>query len=251
MSVGTATRLDRALVERGLAGSREQAQALIASGLVEVDGRPARKASEAVGDGARLRVTGPDHPWASRGGLKLEAALDAYGVNVEGRVCLDAGASTGGFTDVLLARGAALVYAVDVGRGQLDGRLAANPRVTILDRTNLRTLEALPGPSPSLVTLDLSFISLRLVLGTVARLAAPRADVVALFKPQFELGRQAVERGGVVRDRVAAESGAQELVRWAEAILGARGSQPVPAAVRGARGNQEWFIHLLLAEEAV
>ena len=246
-----ARRLDVVMVERRLAASRERAQALVAAGLVSVDGAPARSVGQAVGPAAEVVVAGRDHPWASRGGLKLEAALDGFGISPSGRVALDAGASTGGFTDVLLARGAALVYAVDVGRGQLDGRLAADPRVTILDRTNLRTLEALPGPSPSLVTLDLSFISLRLVLGTVARLAAPRADVVALFKPQFELGRQAVERGGVVRDRVAAESGAQELVRWAEAILGARGSQPVPAAVRGARGNQEWFIHLLLAEEAV
>src|SRR2546421_8647913 len=220
MSVGTATRLDRALVERGLAGSREQAQALIASGLVEVDGRPARKASEAVGDGARLRVTGPDHPWASRGGLKLEAALDAYGVNVEGRDCLDAGASTGGFTDVLLARGAALVYAVDVGRGQLLPRVAADPRVRVMDGVNLRTLERLEGPAPGLVTLDLAFISVRAVLPTLVAIA-PGAELVALFKPQFELGRGAVGRGGVVRDEAAVSGSIHELQRWAVETCGA------------------------------
>jgi len=239
-------RLDAVLVERGVARSRERAQALIAAGLITVDGAPARSAAQQVRAGADVAARGRDHPYASRGGLKLAAALDELGVSVEGRVALDAGASTGGFTDVLLQRGAARVYAVDVGRGQLDPQLAADPRVVVMDRTNLRELTALPGPPPSLVTLDLAFISLRLVMERVAALSAGGADVVALFKPQFELGRKAVGRGGVVHDRREAEEGARDFLRWAQATLGATAAGPVPAAVRGARGNQEWFVHLRL-----
>src|SRR5579864_7905649 len=182
-------RLDVELVERALAPSRERAQALIAAGLVEVDGELAVSAARRVAPGVGLRLLGRDHPWASRGGLKLEAGLDGFGVEPAGRVCLDAGASTGGFTDVLLRRGARAVYAVDVGRGLLDPRLATDPRVTVIDRTNLRKLTSVPGPAPDLVTLDLSFISVRVVMPAVAALAARPADVVVLFKPQFELGR--------------------------------------------------------------
>src|SRR5437870_2002657 len=160
-------RLDLALVERALAPSRERAQALIASGLVEVNGAAARSASIPVSPEAKVKLLGRDHPWASRGGVKLDAALEAFAIPCAGRVCLDAGASTGGFTDVLLARGAALVYAVDVGRGLLDGRLASDPRVRVLDRTNLRTLRTVTGPSPDLVTLDLSSIPLRPVIPAV------------------------------------------------------------------------------------
>jgi len=248
--VGAATRLDRALVERSLAASREQAQSLIAAGLVEVDGRPARRASETVGEDVQLRVTGRDHPWAGRGGLKLAAALDGFGVRVEGRVCLDAGASTGGFTDVLLARGAARVYAVDVGRGQLLPRVAADPRVHVMDDTNIRTLGALAGPPPELVTLDLAFISLRSVLPNLVSLA-PGAELVALFKPQFELGRGSVGRGGVVRDAAAVAVGLDALLGWAVEHCGATVLHaPLPAVVRGAKGNQEWFVHLMLGAPA-
>lgn len=246
MSTATASRLDSALVERSLAGSREQAQSLIAAGLVEVDGRRARRASERVGEQTRLRITGREHPWASRGGLKLAAALDAFEVVCEGRVCLDAGASTGGFTDVLLARGASVVYAVDVGRGQLVERLRTHPRVHVMDDTNLRTLRALPGQAPDLVTLDLAFISLRAVLPTV-QVIAPAAEVVALFKPQFELGREAVGRGGLVRDPAEVPDAIDGLQRWAGAACGASTlSEAIPAVVRGAKGNQEWFVHLRL-----
>ncbi|MGO8686225.1 MAG: TlyA family RNA methyltransferase [Candidatus Dormibacteria bacterium] len=242
----TLQRLDVALVERGIATSRERAQALVAAGMVEVDGRQARSAAQRVGESAAVRTVGEGSPWASRAGEKLAAALDAFGIDPRDRVCLDAGASTGGFTDVLLARGAARVHAVDVGHGQLLPRLAGDPRVRVLDRTNLRHLEALPGEAPSLVTLDLSFISLRLVMPAVARLA-PGADVVALFKPQFELGREAVPRGGIVRDPAAAEAGAVGFLEWCAAQLGAeaRGG-PIPAAIRGARGNQELLVHLRL-----
>jgi len=240
-------RLDRALVERGLAPSRERAQALIASGLVAVDGAAARSASSLVTADAEIRVLGRDHPWASRGGLKLAGALDALCIECQGRVCLDAGASTGGFTDVLLARGAGLVYAVDVGHGLLEPRLAADARVRVLDRTNLRSLQSVPGPPPDLITLDLSFISLRVVMPAVVALAARPADIVALFKPQFELGRDAVGRGGVVRDVSLARAEVDQFLNWMAATHDARVvHEPVPAVVRGAKGNQEWFTHVRL-----
>lgn len=240
-------RLDLVLVERGLAPSRERAQALIASGLIEIDGAAARSAATQVGPQAAVRLLGRDHPWASRAGLKLDAALEAFAIDCAGRTCLDAGASTGGFSDVLLSRGAALVYAVDVGRGLLDPRLAADPRINVLDGTNLRTLTSLPGPPPDLVTLDLAFISLRLVMPSVVSLVARSADIVALFKPQFELGREAVGRGGVVRDATLTQRGVAEFVHWMSETFGARtGHDPRPAAVRGAKGNQEWMVHARL-----
>jgi 23S rRNA (cytidine1920-2'-O)/16S rRNA (cytidine1409-2'-O)-methyltransferase len=245
-----AERLDLALVERGLAPSRERAQALIAAGLVEVAGSRAGSAAQRVAAGEEVRVVGRDHPWASRGGLKLAAALDAFAVDPAGRVCLDAGASTGGFTDVLLRRGATLVYAVDVGYGQLDGRIARDARVRVLDRTNLRLLRELPGPAPSLATLDLSFISLRLVLPRVAELAAPGAEVVALFKPQFEVGREAVGKGGIVRDAAVGEAAARELLAWAAEALGAATAGPIPSPITGTKGNRELLVHLRLPERA-
>ncbi len=240
-------RLDLELVQRSLAPTRERAQALIAAGLVEVDGRLAVSAGRRVGSQVEVRLIGPDHPWASRGGLKLDAALDRFAVSPQGRVCLDAGASTGGFTDVLLARGAARVYAVDVGHGLLATRLAGDARVTVIDRTNLRTLRELPGPPPDLVTLDLSFISLRLVLPAVAALTARPADVVALFKPQFELGRDAVGRGGVVRDPALAPVAAAEFLQWAgQEFQAEHAHPPLAAPIRGAKGNQEYLVHFRL-----
>ena len=247
MASTTSHRLDVELVERALAPSRERAQALIAAGLVEVDGELATSAARRVAPGAGLRLRGRDHPWASRGGVKLEAGLDAFGVDPADRVCLDAGASTGGFTDVLLRRGARAVYAVDVGRGLLDPRLAGDPRVTVLDRTNLRKLTVLPGPAPDLVTLDLSFISVRAVLPAVAEVTAKPADLVVLFKPQFELGRGAVGHGGVVSDVELGRRGALEFLQWMAATYGARSAaEPVPAPIRGAKGNQEWLVHAVL-----
>jgi 23S rRNA (cytidine1920-2'-O)/16S rRNA (cytidine1409-2'-O)-methyltransferase len=238
-----ARRVDLELVARGLAPSRERAQALVAAGLVELDGARATSADQRVAATTTIRLLGREHPWASRGGLKLLPALDAFGISCLDRVCLDAGASTGGFTDVLVSRGASLVYAVDVGRGQLDPRLATDPRVRVMDRTNLRSLTSLPGPAPDLVTLDLSFISLRLVMPAVARLIAPSgADLVALFKPQFELGREAIGKGGIVRDAGAAERAAVEFAGWLESALGAVARPPMPSPVRGAKGNQEWLV---------
>jgi 23S rRNA (cytidine1920-2'-O)/16S rRNA (cytidine1409-2'-O)-methyltransferase len=242
-AVSQARRVDLELVARGLAPSRERAQALLAAGLVEVDGARATSADQRVGSATTIRLLGRDHPWASRGGLKLAPALDAFGVECAGRVCLDAGASTGGFTDVLLSRGASYVYAVDVGRGQLDPRLATDPRVRVMDRTNLRSLSSLPGPAPDLVTLDLSFISLRLVMPAVVRLIAPGgADLVALFKPQFELGREAIGKGGIVRDPGAAAQAATAFAVWLETEFGAAPTDPMPSPVRGAKGNLEWLV---------
>jgi 23S rRNA (cytidine1920-2'-O)/16S rRNA (cytidine1409-2'-O)-methyltransferase len=242
-ALSQARRVDLELVARGLAPSRERAQALVAAGLVELDGVMATSADQRVEATTTIRLLGRDHPWASRGGLKLAPALDAFGVSCDGRVCLDAGASTGGFTDVLVSGGASLVYAVDVGRGQLDPRLATDPRVRVIDRTNLRSLTSLPGPAPDLVTLDLSFISLRLVMPAVVQLIAPGgADLVALFKPQFEMGREAIGKGGIVRDTGAAERAAVEFAGWLESAFGAVARPPMPSPVRGAKGNLEWLV---------
>ena len=242
-AVSQVQRVDLELVTRGLAPSRERAQALIAAGLVEIDGHRATSADQRVGASAAVRLLGRDHPWASRGGLKLDPALEAFGIECAGRVCLDAGASTGGFTDVLLSRGAALIYAVDVGRGQLDPRLASDPRVRVMDRTNLRSLMAVPGAPPDLVTLDLSFISLRVVMPAVTQLVAPGgADLVALFKPQFEMGHDAIGKGGIVRDAAAAERAAGEFAAWLESSYGAVAQGPIPSPVRGAKGNREWLV---------
>jgi 23S rRNA (cytidine1920-2'-O)/16S rRNA (cytidine1409-2'-O)-methyltransferase len=250
MSTLQRTRLDDLLVERGHADTRARAQALVAAGLVEVDGVRAATAAAPVVASATVRLTDRVHPWVGRGGVKLDAALGALGVDCAGRVCLDAGASTGGFTDVLLARGASLVYAVDVGHGLLHPRLAADERVRVMDRTNVRTLTAVDGPSPSLLTLDLSFISLRAVLPGLAAVA-PGADVVALFKPQFEVARADVARGGVVRDPAATAAALDGFSAWTAGSLRATLlSDPIPAGVRGAKGNQEWFVQLRLAGPA-
>ncbi len=239
-------RLDDLLVERGLAASRDRAQALIAAGLVEVDGSRAGSADMAVTPATAVRLTGAGQPWVSRAGAKLDGALQQFDVDCADRVCLDAGASTGGFTEVLLSRGARLVYAVDVGRGQLHSRLTGDPRVTVLDRTNLRTLAGLPGLAPTLVTLDLSFISLRAVLPNVAALA-PGAEVVALFKPQFEVPRGSVGHGGIVRDPTAASAALESFEAWVDGTLEALVvDRPVPAGIRGAKGNQEWLVHMRL-----
>jgi 23S rRNA (cytidine1920-2'-O)/16S rRNA (cytidine1409-2'-O)-methyltransferase len=243
-----AARLDVALVDRGLAPSRTRAQALIASGLVNVDGALATTAAQQVGEATELRIKGADHPWASRAGVKLEGALSEWNVECGGRVVLDAGASTGGFVSVLLARGAVRVYAVDVGRGQLLTSLAGDPRVTVMDRTNIRTLEELPDPVPDLVTLDLSFISIRTVLPNIARLA-PGAEVVALFKPQFEVGRKNVGAGGIVRDAAVVDAALADFSAWLiESGTGSALDAPVMSRLQGAKGNQEWFVHLRLAE---
>ena len=237
-----AARLDLELVARGLATSRAQAQALIRAGLVSIDGAPAATADTRVGEGATLEVRGGAR-FVSRGGEKLDPVLDTLRVDPGGRVCLDAGASTGGFTDALLQRGARLVYAVDVGYGQLDFRLRQDPRVVVMERTNVRHLEALPGEAPDLVVGDLSFISLRLVVPALLRVAAPACELVLLVKPQFEVGRGKVGSGGVVRDEAERAEAVAAFVAWAESE-GLSVCGVVDSPVRGPKGNQETFVHL-------
>lgn len=235
------TRLDVLLVARGLADSREKAQALIVAGLVAVDGKPAGKSAELIGPDAELSVETSDG-FVSRGGEKLEHALATFDLDVDGLVCLDAGASTGGFTDVLLRRGAQRVYAVDVGHGQLDWRLRTDPRVVSMERTNIRTLMSLPELADMAVA-DVSFISLRLALPTISRLTQPGSSIVALVKPQFEAGKGLVPRGGVVRDPAVHRRVLLDLWAWALAHgLTPRGLTPSP--IRGPAGNIEFLLWL-------
>ena len=246
-------RLDQLLVDRGLAPSRAAAQVMILAGEIELDGvGRALKPGNLMADDVVLTMR--DHPrWASRAGDKLVAALDAFAIRVRDRAALDAGASTGGFTDVLLTRGAARVYAVDVGRGQLLQRLRRDPRVVSMERTNLRTLHDLPEPI-DLATLDLSFISLRLVLPAVRGLVRPGGVVIALVKPQFEAGKEAVPRGGVIRDPATHAAVLRGfLTDAADAGFGPQGL--IRSPVTGTDGNVEFLAHLAdppgLALEAV
>jgi 23S rRNA (cytidine1920-2'-O)/16S rRNA (cytidine1409-2'-O)-methyltransferase len=240
-------RLDRELVRRGLAPSREAAAEAIAAGRVLVSGAPAARPSRMVAAGEPIQVATAQRRWASRGAGKLAPALDRLGVEVAGRRCLDAGASTGGFTDVLLERGAAAVVAVDVGRGQLDARLRADPRVEVHDGCNVRFLEpeAIGGPV-ELTVADLSFISLRLVLPALAAATRQDGELLLLVKPQFEAGRQAVGKGGVVRDP-AAWAGAVRSVAEAAAELGLGAAGVCPSPLPGPSGNVEFFLLLRAA----
>jgi 23S rRNA (cytidine1920-2'-O)/16S rRNA (cytidine1409-2'-O)-methyltransferase len=238
------TRLDVWLAEHGLAESREKAQALVMAGRVRVDGQPAAKPGARVKDGASVSVeTGPGH--VGRGALKLAGALDALRVSPAGRVAVDVGASTGGFSEVLLARGAARVYAVDVGRGQLHERLRQDPRVVVRDRTNARQLSPEVVPEPcALAVMDVSFISVRLILPALRAVLAPAADAVVLVKPQFEVGREQVGKGGVVRDPALHLAALREVAQAAQAAgYGVRGACASPVA--GAEGNREFFLHLV------
>jgi 23S rRNA (cytidine1920-2'-O)/16S rRNA (cytidine1409-2'-O)-methyltransferase len=240
-------RLDVELTRRGLARSREHAAALIAAGRVEIRGVPATKpaTSVAADTPVRVRPDSSDPDYASRGGHKLAGALAAFpGLSVPGRRCLDAGASTGGFTDVLLRAGAARVVAVDVGYGQLAWSLRTDPRVTVLDRTNVRTLtpEALGGPV-DLTVADLSFISLRLVLPALSACTAPGGDLLPMVKPQFEVGRERLGSGGVVRDP-ALRAQAVRTVAAAAAELGWQVAGVVPSSLPGPSGNLEFFLWL-------
>ncbi|MGE5590243.1 MAG: TlyA family RNA methyltransferase [Bacillota bacterium] len=237
-------RLDVALVEAGLFGSRQRAQAALQAGLVLVDGRPAGKPSLRVPTGALLEAEEP-MPYVGRGGLKLQAALDRFALPVAGRVALDVGASTGGFTDCLLQAGALRVYALDVGTGQLAPSLAGDPRVVNLEGTDIRRLPPHQlDPPPDLAVVDVAFISLRLVLPHVLAQLRPDApaDVVALIKPQFEVGPSRVGKGGVVRNP-AYRSQAVEDVLAAAAALGLHHRETLPSPVTGGDGNQEYLAH--------
>jgi 23S rRNA (cytidine1920-2'-O)/16S rRNA (cytidine1409-2'-O)-methyltransferase len=235
-------RLDVLLVERGLAESRAQAQALVLAGLVRGFDKPGHQVDEET-----VLDVGRPPPYVSRGGEKLEHGLDALAVDPAGLDCIDVGASTGGFTDVILQRGAARVIALDVGYGQLHPRLRADPRVTVLERTNARTLAELPYP-PRLAVCDVSFISVRLALPPVLRLCAHGWQAVVLVKPQFEAGRDDVGKGGVVRDpqvrgRVVREV-AEAALSWGADVRGV-----VDSGLPGPKGNREIFLHLVHSEQ--
>lgn len=233
-------RADLLLVERGLFESRARAQAAIAAGLVSADGVVLRKASETVPVSAEIAAQAP-HPYVSRGGVKLAAGLDAFGYDPAGLICLDVGASTGGFSDVLLRRGAVHVYAVDVGQAQLHESLRGHPRLTSLESRDIRTLDpTVFAAPPALAVIDVSFISLRLVLPAVAKLLAPRAQLVALVKPQFETKRSALKKG-VLRDEALQRQICAEMAEFV-AGLGFAVSGPIPSPIEGGDGNREFLL---------
>lgn len=239
-------RLDIVLVERGLVASRERARAVILAGQVRVEGQAVSKAGTPVAEAAHVELTTPDHPYVGRGGLKLAHALDTFGIDVKGRRGLDIGASTGGFTDVMLQRGAADVIALDVGHNQLDWKLRSDPRVLVREGVNARTLTAADVPHPvDIVTMDVSFISLSYILPEVPKFLAPGADVVALVKPQFEAGREEVGKGGIVSDPAVHERVIAKVTADAER-LGFRRCGLTPSPITGATGNIEFLIHLRL-----
>lgn len=246
MAKAQRSRLDVLLVERGLAPSRERARALVLAGRVEVDGRIQNKAGCAVDHAAALRLIEPDHPYVGRGGLKLAHALTAFHVAVEGRLALDIGASTGGFTDVLLRGGAAHVIALDVGHGQFAWKLRADPRVTVIEGLNARTLSLADLPTSAapvdLVTIDVSFITVRHILPRLPAVLRPDADVIVLVKPQFESRREEVGAGGIIRDQTVRDRVVTEVVEAARALgFTVRGTCESP--ITGTEGNVEYLAH--------
>ena len=242
-------RLDVALVERGLVPSRERARALILAAQVRVNGQTVSKAGATVAEDAAVTIDVPDHPYVGRGGIKLAHALETFGIATAGRVALDIGASTGGFTDVLLQRGSPRVVALDVGHGQLDWKIRSDPRVIVLERVNARTLteDQLPPDTRrfDLVTIDVSFISLRQILPVLPPLLQRDADVVALVKPQFEAGREDVGKGGIVRDEDVHRRVVSEVIA-AAASLGLRCVATAESPITGMEGNKEFLVHLRL-----
>ena len=236
------------MVDRGLVVSRERAQALILAGKVLVDEQKIEKAGAQINDESAVRLLGEDLKYVSRGGLKLERALEHWNINVTGKVCMDVGASTGGFTDCLLQHGAARVIAIDTGYGQMDFKLRQDPRVRLLEKTNARylTREAL-GESVEFIAMDVSFISATLVLPAVIS-SASRPDqpgpIVVLVKPQFEAGREHVGKGGIVRD-ADAQVASLEKVRAALAELGATKTESIDSPILGAEGNREFLLYAL------
>ena len=243
MSPGKKQRLDQLLVERGLADSRAKAQALVLAGVVFSGERRLDKPGQGVPMEIPLEVREPAVPYVSRGGVKLAHALDHFGVDPKGLVALDVGASTGGFTDVLVQRGAARVYAVDVGHGQLDWTLRNNPKVVALERLNARDLTRAQVPEPvDLITCDASFISLKVVLPAALRLVAPTAWLIALIKPQFEVGKGRVGKGGVVRDPALHQEVCAGIACWLEEEQGWLVQGITPSPITGPKGNREFLI---------
>jgi len=236
------SRLDKLVLERGLAPTREKAQALILAGQIRVNGRPATKAGAPVAADARVERVGEPPRYAGRGGLKLEGALRDFGLDVRGRVCLDIGASTGGFTDCLLQHGAARVYAVDVGKGQLDWKLRQDRRVVVREGLNARYLKVEDiGEPVDIVTIDVAFISVEKILPAAFGCARPGAVFLILVKPQFELSRREVGKGGIVRD-AALQQKAVEQIRRAAAALGLADLAVRESCLPGAEGNREFFL---------
>ena len=232
-------RLDVVMTERGLTPSRSRAQALVIAGKVRVEGEVESKAGTQIAPEAKIEIETPDHPYVSRGALKLVAALDAFKISPEGLDCLDVGASTGGFTDVLLERGARRVIALDVGRGQLDWRLRTDPRVEVMEEVNARHLDGIALPfAAALATVDVSFISLRLVVPPMLTHLQPNAHLVCLVKPQFEAGRAQVGKGGIVRDETVRRETIDRTVHALE-DLGLQLTGLVPSPIRGQKGNLE------------
>ncbi len=241
------SRLDTALVTRGLAASRERARGLILAGLVRVNGEVVSKAGTPVASDAHVTLIEPDHPYVGRGGVKLAHALDVFAIDVTGRLALDVGASTGGFTDVLLRRGVPRVVALDVGHSQLDWKLRSDPRVIVLERVNARALtpDQLPEDARGfdVMTMDVSFISVRQILPALVPLLLPDADVVVLVKPQFEAGREEVGKGGIVRDANVHARVIDEVAGAADA-LGLTRVAMTESPITGTEGNREFFLHL-------
>jgi len=239
-------RLDQLLIERELVASRERARALILAGQVRVDGHPVTKAGASVDPAATIELITPDHPYVGRGGLKLAHALDTFGIDVRGLEALDIGASTGGFTDVLLQRGAVRVVALDVGHGQIDWKLRSDPRVVVIEHFNARHLTAADIPAPvGIVTIDVSFISLRHILPVVPPLLTAPAHVIALVKPQFEAGRAEVNEG-VITDPAVHERVVQEITT-AGAEVGLTRVGATPSPVTGQKGNVEFLLRFRLS----
>lgn len=242
-------RIDRLLVRRGLAETRERAQALILAGQVFVNGQCVDKPGRYVPEEARIEIQGPPLRYVSRGGVKLEAALRAFGLDVTGFVCLDIGASTGGFTDCLLQHGARLVYAVDVGRGQLDWKLRQDPRVVVREGVNARYLKPEDFPVRfDLITIDVSFISLTHILPATVPLLQPSGAILALIKPQFEVGRGEVGKGGIVRDPEKHRRVIEKIHHFAERELSLRCQGVLESPITGSEGNKEFFIYLRRAK---
>ncbi len=239
---GARRRADLFLVEHGFAASRAEAQAAIAGGLVQADGRTIVKPSQRLSAAARIAYV-PSHPYVSRGALKLAAALDHFALTPQGLVCLDIGASTGGFSEVLLARGAAKVVALDVGHGQLHPKIAADPRVAIVEGLNARELTAAHvREAPQAITADVSFISLKLALPPALALARSGAWLVALVKPQFEVGRERVGKGGIVRDEADRRSACADIVAWLSCLQGWTVEGAMESPVVGGDGNREFLV---------
>ncbi len=237
-------RLDQAMLEKGLVPSRAKAQGLIAAGVVTVNGHVVDKAGFQARLCDEIRIIEQICPYVSRGGLKLAKALEYFRIDPSGKICMDIGSSTGGFTDCLLKKGAAKVYAIDAGKGQLDWGIRNDPRVIVMEKTNIRLLEPDAIPEPvGLITIDVSFISLKLVVPKAVSFLDSIGDIIALVKPQFEVGKGKVGKGGIVRDECLHNEVLEDLKKTFDAI-GLIADESIPSPILGAKGNKEYLLHL-------